>query len=142
MRAEIEGHAENRGVGDAAAADAIDRLEQPEAAVGGGDAARGGDTGRTGADNRHIDVGAVWARTERGAAATTAEAARNERRLSLDMVSKCFPASWQNARMRVVPQILWLTIRNSSASQPAPNEPICKFVNLATTRRARERTRA
>ena len=43
------------GVGDAAAADMVGRLEQHVAPAGGGDAARGGDAGRTGADDDDVD---------------------------------------------------------------------------------------
>ena len=59
VRAEIKGHAKNGGIGDAAPTEPIARLQQDEAAVGGSDAPRRSNTGRTGSDNRHIDVGAA-----------------------------------------------------------------------------------
>ena len=60
--------------------------------LGGGDAARGRDAGGAGADDGHIHVAGVRReRASAGAASSAAEAARNERRLSLDMVSEFFP---------------------------------------------------
>ncbi len=47
----VIGHAERRRVGEAAAADAVGRLEHDEPRLGGGDAARSGDAGGAGADD-------------------------------------------------------------------------------------------
>ena len=57
VRAEIERHAEQAGVGDAAAADARARLEQRNARLAGAGAAGGGDAGGAGADNNKVDIG-------------------------------------------------------------------------------------
>jgi len=63
VRAAVEGHAEGLGVGDAASADMIGRFDQHIVPAGGGDAARGGDAGRAGADND--DVGLAGTRRSR-----------------------------------------------------------------------------
>src|SRR5262249_6139164 len=54
MRAEVEGHAENRQVGNATAADSIARLEQDKAAIGGSNAPRGCNPRRARTNDRHI----------------------------------------------------------------------------------------
>ena len=124
------------GVGDAAAADPVGRLEQREAPLGGGDAARGGNAGGAGADDHHIDVARRPAPApSAGAASSAAEAARNERRLSLDMVSECFlGAARQIARTpRGTANFMansWLPVR--AGDEPNCNESSSKF---AATRR-------
>ena len=99
VRAAVVGHAESARFGDAAAADMVGGFEQHELSSGGGDPARGGDAGRARADDHDVDfvaagVGAATA----GVPASAAEAARNERRLSRGMVSKCLQLARQIAR--------------------------------------------
>ena len=93
VRAAIERHAESARVGDAAAADMVGGLDQREAPARGGNPARGGDAGRAGADDDDVDRRQACVTAPRaGRAASAAEAARNERRLSRGMVSGCLKA--------------------------------------------------
>ena len=66
MGAAVERHAECLGVGDAAAADMVGRLDQHIAPPGGGDAARRGDAGGAGADDDDVDRGRRRLRRGRG----------------------------------------------------------------------------
>ena len=77
------GTPKRRGVGDAAPADAVARLDQREARARRREPARRGDPGRAGADDRHVDLGR-WRRgraERRARAASAAEPARKIARL-------------------------------------------------------------
>ena len=92
MRAAVEWHAEDAGIGDAAAADTVGRLEQREARVRRGDPPRRGNAGGAGADDRHIDVaGPATLRRRPARRPAAAAAARKVRRVSAIMVSKILP---------------------------------------------------
>jgi hypothetical protein len=66
MRAEVEGHPENRQVGQAAAADTIARLEQDKAAIGGGNAPRRCNARRSRTNDRHIRFSSGLGAHDRG----------------------------------------------------------------------------
>ena len=95
-RAAIVRHAEQRGIGDAAAADRARRFQHHAFAAGGDDPPRRGDAGGAGSDDHDVDAGPrlvagpfdfCWTAPNAGVAASAPAAARNDRRVSFDMAS-------------------------------------------------------